>query len=217
MKSPIKNILLFAAVACVSNTYAGTISVFNNKAAFSSAIGSGAQFEGFESSPASTSTGTRLDFSGISFSCSGTTYCPGFFGQSSAISDTGSKSVYFASPDTATFTFSSGISGFGIAIGGAGDVSPITLSATLSNGDAATVLTSYANSSGGFSGNTVYFGITDSTPFTSVTFSPSNKADGIFFDSLTFKAASTVPEPTSIALLGLGLLGFAASRRKSTK
>ncbi|MEB0164456.1 PEP-CTERM sorting domain-containing protein, partial [Glaciimonas sp. CA11.2] len=28
---------------------------------------------------------------------------------------------------------------------------------------------------------------------------------------------SAVPEPTSLALLGLGILGFVASRRKATK
>ena len=33
----------------------------------------------------------------------------------------------------------------------------------------------------------------------------------------SFAVASAVPEPTSVALLGLGLLGFVASRRKSAK
>lgn len=38
------------------------------------------------------------------------------------------------------------------------------------------------------------------------------------FDNLTYNAqAAEVPEPTSVALLGLGLLGFVASRRKSAK
>lgn len=35
--------------------------------------------------------------------------------------------------------------------------------------------------------------------------------------TVTLVSASQVPEPTTVALLGLGLLGFAASRRKSAK
>jgi hypothetical protein len=49
---------------------------------------------------------------------------------------------------------------------------------------------------------------------TYVTFS--NQTGQSTIDNLNF-AASAVPEPATTALLGLGLLGFAASRRKSAK
>lgn len=63
--------------------------------------------------------------------------------------------------------------------------------------------------------NLSFFGYASATPFSSVSIQAANNAYPII-DNITL-GTTNIPEPATIALLGLGLLGFAASRRKSVK
>ena len=195
------------AVACCG---AQATTVYTNEASFLAAAGGSLSFESFET--VESSTATQYDFAGVSFACAGTSHCPGFFGSSGGFSHDGWRSVFFASPDTSTFTFAHAVDAFGIWIGDAGSTGAITLNVALDNGGSAAALTDFT----GDSLNWQYFGLIADTPFTSVTFIPSNRNDGIYFDVLHYGQASAhaVPEPASCLLLGIAGAGLLAARRK---
>ena len=65
------------------------------------------------------------------------------------------------------------------------------------------------------SGQAGFFGVTsDSDLITSITINERNSFDVI--DNVSFGSASSVPEPATITLLGLGLLGFGLSKRRKS-
>lgn len=202
--------LAAAAVLAIASCAAQATTVYTNEASFLAAAGSALSFESFET--VQSATATQLDFTGLSFACTGTSYCPGFFGTSTALAHDGVQSVFFGSPDTSTFTFTHAVNAFGVWIGDAGTTQAITLDAVLDNGATTAVLTNFA----GAILNWQYFGLVSDTPFTAVTFVPSNHDDGIYFDALRYGQADVhaVPEPASALLLGIAGAGLLAARRK---
>ena len=203
--------VLGAAFALLAGSASALPTVYTSDAAWTGAAPGGLTTQTFEGVPGGSST--SLNFGTVTFNCNGSSWCPGFFGQSTVYSTDGTHSVFFATPDTATFTFSSAITAFGIDVIGLGDVGVTTFS--INNGSGPQTLVSGYSAPGGA---VTFAGIIDSAGFTQVTFSGTAPNDGVFFDRLRFGGApgggGAVPEPATWAIMILGFAGIGATLRR---
>ena len=131
---------------------------------------------------------------------------------------TGTALYTESSPTLLDIALPGSYSAFGTDLRAAGPFNTIFYTLTFSDGE---IFTSVS-----VNGNTSFFGVTLNGPITGVSISGlSHLSDTNYssFDNVTFANTiaapnpTKVPEPATVALFGLGVLGFAASRRKSAK
>ena len=155
--------------------------------------------EGFETPFAAANT---LTFGDLTISCANCSAA-----RSSSYPSAGAASLAINGGQPLSFAFAGPINAFGFSIRDFGTLSTTNLWLTV-NGVTAPLLSNFLGSSG----NTRYFGVTDSSPFSSVVLSGGVSGDNYYLDKVSFGAASaagSVPEPASWAMLiaGFGLVG----------
>ncbi len=206
----------YALALTLSFTVNSTVAAmtYTDEVAFTEALGGTVTtIESFETSPTDINA-TPLTFPTVDVSCDGSAWCSDFFGISTMMPTDGAQGVYFATPDSITFTFAAPVTAFAFDVGDLGTQGATDLSVTLSNGNSATLFTGYT----GTSFSQAFIGLIDSTEFTSITFHGTVPDDGIYFDRMqtALVTVAPIPEPETYAMLliGLSLIGIYTYRRK---
>lgn len=194
----------------IGSASAAFLNTWTDEAAFVAA-NPGLSMESFES--LADGTVLPLTVHGITVSTDNTSYGD-FNAINTLMASDGSKSVRYGadSGQSIFFHFSSPVDTIGIYImdfGTAGGEPVLSYHDNAGN---------YGNDvlTGQHDGYSRFFrGAKFSSPLTEFWFTMTGaNGDGIYFDSLYYGCSSTVPEPASMLLLGLGLVGIAGFRKK---
>jgi len=197
------------ALLVIAAPASATTIPFASRAAFDAAF-PGAIYETWDSYAAGTTIANGGTLKGITYNSSaGIAVVQNNFLNSTPPNGLGRTPInFFDSADTIQFTFGTPLTAFGIDINTFATASG-AYTATTNNGD---VVGSFFNPFPG-AGTGQFVGFSSTVPFTSVTIA-TPAGSTYTLDSLR---AVPVPEPATIALLGTGLAGALAARRRRSR
>lgn len=184
------------------------LTTYTDRSAWEAAVGYSFIEENFDSYTHESYENSPVDVGDFSVSVTGTTFGPSWHNigtnGNNDVNGTGQINAATGSTGGTTLSFDFGLTAFGADWQGVSDqrVTSFNVGGTILD---------IPNVNGGF------FGFVADTAFVSeFLFLSSGQADGFGMDNVVYSRAQSVPEPTSLALLGLGLAGFGLARKKKS-
>ena len=116
------------------------------------------------------------------------------------------------SQNTFTFDFSSPITAFGV------DINEFSIPPLTASTDTGSLLAfEIADQPPPIGTKTIFFGVVDSTPFSSVSIRWANATDTVGFDDLVYVAPIPIPAAAPLLGSGIGLLGYLGWRKRKQR